>query len=207
MEEKRISSLAFPANSDASKKRQGASNVETSPVKDIKQVSTKSAKASKKGPVKQLLLGVFHDTVLPALKDMFFDTISDGLSTALYGETYGGSRRAKDRKKLFDYGKISTIGYSSVRDRLRDRKESSAVMEDLIFESREDAVLVLDGIIDIMETYELVSVADVYMLSGFGTTPTDNKYGWDSPSDIAKMKIARHGRDWCLKLPKPYPID
>lgn len=217
MEEKRISSLAYPANSHASKEKETETKTEQLP-KEVKSVVSKSARASKKGPIKRFFSKIFaddfddiktniiSDTLLPAIRDMIFDAIMGGLSMSLYGSTYAATNKRRSGTSVINYGKISTSNSYS-KDRLRDRRESSAVMEDLVFDSREDALSVLDGIMDLMETYDLVSVADVYSLAGFGTTPTDNKYGWDNPGDLAKMKIVRSGRDWCLKLPRPYPID
>lgn len=214
MQERRLSSLAKPVADSKSKSEE----IPEPAIKEVKPVVSKNARASKKGPVKRALSKIFaddfddiktniiSDTLLPAIRDMIFDAITNGLSMSLYGTTHAGSNKRRRGQVNTDYSKISST-VSPARDRLRDRRESSAVMEDLLFESREDALAVLDGVMDMMDTYELVSVADVYSLSGFGTTPTDNKYGWDNPSDLAKMKIVRVGRDWCLKIPKPYPID
>lgn len=219
MEERRVSPMAYPANSHASKEKKDQTKAEKAPAepKEIKSVVSKSAKEAKKGPIKRLMgklfaddfddikTSIISDTVIPALRDMFFDAISGGLSMVLYGETYSGHKYRKS-KGYTDYGKISSVVGSS-RERRERKNELSSSVEDLAFEYREDAVAVLDEIMDIMETYDMVSIADVYSLAGIPTQHTDNKYGWDNPTDIAKMKIARSGRDWVLKLPRPYPID
>lgn len=209
MEERRLSSLARPAGHVEHK------NEPKPAEKEVTSVVSKGAKVSKKGPIKRVLsklfaddfddikTGIISDTLIPALRDMIFDAITNGLSMSLYGNTYSGSKKRRNGAGT-DYSRISM---TSSRDRLKDRRESSAVMDDLIFEDKDDAISVMDNIMDLMETYNLVSVADVYSLAGFNPTPTDNKYGWDSITDLSKMKVVRSGRDWCLKLPRPYPID
>lgn len=210
MEEKRLSSLAKPAAR--------LTEAESKPLaqKEVTSVVSKSAKVSKKGPIKRMIsklfaddfedikTGIISDTLVPAIRDMIFDAITNGLSMSLYGNTYSGSKKRRNGSGGTDYSRISSTGG---RDRLKDRRESSAVMGDLVFEEKDDAISVMDNIMDMMETYDLVSVADVYSAAGIHTTPTDNKYGWDNINDMSKMKIVRSGRDWCLKLPRPYPID
>lgn len=219
MEEKRVSPMAYPANSRASKEKKEKNKPENAPAepREIKPVVSKSAKEAKKGPIKRLMAKLFaddfddiktnivSDTIIPALRDMLFDAVSGGLSMVLYGETYSSHKYRKSKSHI-DYGKISS-GPGSSRERRERKSELSSSVEDLAFEYREDAVAVLDEIMEIMETYDMVSIADVYSLAGIPTQHTDNKYGWDNPADVAKMKIARSGRDWVLKLPKPYPID
>lgn len=216
MEEKKLSSLAKLPNDTQAKMVKKAPE---EPKPEVKSVVKSSAVVKRKGPIKRFLSKIFaddfddiktsiiSDTLLPAVRDMIFDAIMGWLSMSLYGDTYRGSKSRFGRGgSHIDYGKISTGGYKKPSDR-SIRSERSSDMSDLVFEYREDAMAVLDGIMDQMETYDSVSVADVYVLAGGTPNFTDNKYGWDNPSDLAKMKVVRVGREWSLKLPRPYPID
>ena len=71
--------------------------------------------------------------------------------------------------------------------------------DDIIIESRGDAELVLDQLEEIISTYGVASVADLYDLVGItGRSYTDNKYGW---TDIRNAKVVRTGRLY-LTAPK-----
>ena len=57
---------------------------------------------------------------------------------------------------------------------------------------------------DLIETYESVSVADLYDLVGKPCNYTDNKYGWTNIRNVEPVRV-RDG--YILKLPKAMPID
>lgn len=216
MEEKRVPIAARPEKDRTTKDKKLLDPVPNKP--EIKSVVKSAASVKKKGPVKRFFSQIFADdvediktsivmdTLLPAIRDMIFDAVMGGLSIALFGDTYRSSKYRKGSNHI-DYGKISTGIKHTVNRTISQRSELSSSMDDLIFEYREDAVSVLDGIMDQMEQYESVSVADVYILAGIPSTITDNNYGWDNPGDLSKIKIVRIGGAWSLKLPRPYPID
>ena len=57
---------------------------------------------------------------------------------------------------------------------------------------------------EIIDTYQVVSVADLYDLVGIRGNFTDNKYGW---TNIRNASV-EHVRDgYMLKLPKALAID
>ena len=62
----------------------------------------------------------------------------------------------------------------------------------------------LDRMNEIVETYGLVKVADLYDLVGLTCNYTDNKYGWTS---LRTADIVRVRDGYTLKLPKAMPID
>ena len=59
----------------------------------------------------------------------------------------------------------------------------------------------MDGM---LETYGVVSVADMYDLVGITCNYTDNKYGWTNLRNAEPVRV-RDG--YMLKLPKAGPID
>lgn len=74
----------------------------------------------------------------------------------------------------------------------------------MILVSRDEAQLVLDTLIDIIDTYEFASVADLYDLAGLPTTYVDNKWGWGS-LQYAEVRQVREG--YLLDLPNVEPIE
>ena len=54
-----------------------------------------------------------------------------------------------------------------------------------------------------IETYQMVSVADLYDLVGVTGDYTDNKYGW---TNLRNAKVVRVRDGYMIDLPKALPI-
>ena len=79
--------------------------------------------------------------------------------------------------------------------------------DDISFDSRGDAELVLDQMRDLVDGdrgFGLVTVADMYDLAGLQAPFTARKYGW---FNLRTAEVIR-GRDgFYIRLPKAMPID
>ena len=97
-------------------------------------------------------------------------------------------------------------------DRRDDRREygrpRAAVgfeYDDIIFETRGDADLVLDQLESAIAKYEVASVADLYDLAGVTCRNyTANRYGW---SDIQSAKVVRTSEGYVIRLPRAVQIN
>ena len=56
---------------------------------------------------------------------------------------------------------------------------------------------------DLIETYGMASVADMYDLVGISCDYTANKYGW---TNIRNAEVVRTRDGYMLKMPKALPI-
>ena len=81
---------------------------------------------------------------------------------------------------------------------------SSYSYDDIILNSRGEAEDVLMRMDELMETYGLVRVADLYDLVGITGNYTDNKYGW---TNIRNAEIVRVRDGYMIKMPRAVPID
>ena len=70
--------------------------------------------------------------------------------------------------------------------------------------SEGEAEDVLSRMDELIDTYGVVSVADLYDLVGISCNYTDNKYGWTNLRNAEPVRV-RDG--YMLKLPKALPID
>ena len=70
--------------------------------------------------------------------------------------------------------------------------------------SEGEAEDVLSRMDELIDTYGVVSVADLYDLVGISCNYTDNKYGWTNIRNVEPIRV-RDG--YMLKLPKAMPID
>lgn len=137
---------------------------------------------------------LFKDVVVPTIKK----TITDVVDMILYGGSHKRSGRTPGAK----------ISYRSYYDDPRDSRTESRVVsgysyDDVILDSRGDAEAVLEQLNDLIDTYKIASVADLYDLVGITGNYTDNKYGW---TNLANADVVRTRDGYQLKLPRALPI-
>lgn len=145
------------------------------------------------------------DVLFPAIRNMIFEGITDGLSMLLFHEVTRG--RGKNEKR--NYSSYSYSGRNRSRDRDRrddyydeeDRKKPS--IDDVILSSRQDAENVLEDLRDYIDDYDQVSVAYYYGLCDVTPDYTDESWGWDSLK-TANITHARGG--YRINLPRPKPL-
>jgi len=58
-----------------------------------------------------------------------------------------------------------------------------------------------------IERYKYVSVADMYDMADLTAPFTSNKYGWTRVSDVARADIVKVDGDYVIKLPRVEPLD
>ena len=147
----------------------------------------------------QLLVDVF----IPTAKTLISDLVTKGLNIILYGESGGRG----DRKP----GGSSYVSYRSYSD--RDRRDESRRpydqsmrfdYDDIVFDTRSDAIAVLDNMCDVIAKYGFVTVADLYDMVELTHPYTATKYGW---TNLSSAKAVAYRSGYILKLPKAMVID
>lgn len=145
---------------------------------------------------------VIGEVLIPAIKKAISDIVTDGIDMILYGESKGGHKRStadrvsyknyydRDRKPSYDSRSAIRSGYS---------------YDDIILNSRGEAEDVLTRMDELMETYGLVRVADLYDLVGITGSYTDNKYGWTNIRNAEIVRVRDGG--YMIKMPRAVPID
>lgn len=178
--------------------------------KKVKKVIAGSVKSKKKNEIRKLAdvfipedvssvkAYILMDVIVPAIKKI----ISDTVDTLLYP---GGIGRIKRK---------STVGktpYNVCYDKENGHRDYSSIRtrngydyDDIILDNRGEAEEVLTRMDELVATYGLVSVADLYDLVGISGNYTDNKYGW---KDIRSAKVIRVRDGYMLKLPIAYPLN
>lgn len=142
---------------------------------------------------------VFGEVLIPAIKKAISDIVTDGIDMILYGESRrGGKRSTVDRVSYRSYS-----DYSRPRD-ARPVSSARYSYDDIILDSRGEAEEVLARMDELMDTYGLVRVADLYDLVGISGDYTDNKYGWTS---LRSAEVVRVREGYTIKMPRAIPID
>lgn len=141
---------------------------------------------------------IVMDVLVPAVKKAISDIVRDGIDMILYGESKGRSSSSSSYVSYRDYSRRDEDRF---RDRDRDRRGYNH--DDIVLESRGEAEEVITRMDELIETYGVVSVADLYDLVGKTCEYTDNKYGWTNVRNAEPIRV-RDG--WMLRLPKALPL-
>lgn len=145
------------------------------------------------------------DILIPSLQKAIVEMVSNGTEIMIYGS----SSRKKHRSPgtYYSYNSIWDDRRDRDRDydRERERSRVSYDLDDIIFESRDDAEEVLIRMDEIRDRYDgIVTVLDLFDLVGRPARHTDNKYGWTS---LKSAGVSRVRDGYILRLPRPMPID
>lgn len=143
---------------------------------------------------------VFGEVLIPAIKKAIFDIITDGIDMILYGGSKG-------HKKRSTADRVSYRNYYDSDNRARESRYTASPRystDDIVLASRSEAEDVLSRMDELMDTYGLVRVADLYDLVGLPGDYTDNRYGW---TNIRNAEIVRVRDGYMIKMPRAVPID
>lgn len=152
---------------------------------------------------------VFADVLVPALKDMVTDAVSQGMERMIFGETRANNRRSKPSGGGA-FGSPNRVAYDrySSNNQRRDERPSGRKrghdFDHVILSSRAEAQDVINSLADIIDKYEAVSVKDLYEMVGETYHFTDEKWGWVS---MEGAMVRRVSIGYLLDMPKPEPID
>ena len=205
-----MSDLDYKPNSNRYKKEQSNALAERKKIEKVVTGKVKTKKKSEISKLKDTFISedvsnvksyIVMDVLIPAAKKAISDIVRDGIDMILYGDTRSG--RSSSGASYVSYRSYSD------RDRRDTRRESSRTRvgydyDDIILESRVEAEEVLRRMDELIETYGIVSVADLYDLVGKSCNYTDNKYGWINIRNAEPVRV-RDG--YLLKMPKAGPID
>lgn len=143
---------------------------------------------------------ILMDVLVPAIKNTIEDIITNGTRMLLRGEI--GVRKGSST--------ASSISYNRYYDQKRYGESNSVQTRtgysynEIILETRGEAEEILTRMDELIDTYGLVRVADLYDLVGVSGNYTDNKYGW---TNIRNAKIVRVRDGYMIELPKALPIN
>jgi hypothetical protein len=187
------------------------SNNQTDDDEDIRpvlrgKVSSRKPRSGFASDVRDIFSALFEDVVLPNVRTIIGDFVTSLIEMMLWGDRGGGSGWGEPGGRQ-DYTRYSgrTRGVRRASPSRRTptravRPTRSHVVEDIFFEDRQDAEIVLADMLDRVETYGWVSVGDLYALCGISTSHHDEQYGWYS---LSRVRITRTRDGYIINLPRP----
>lgn len=156
---------------------------------------TSEPEQSLAGRTREISQNLFASVILPTLRELVLEFGTTGLRMMIYGDGIstdrGGHRRRTSYHRSYErYG----------RSEPRRAAPAEEVYEDVFFDSRLDAEMVLGRLMEMIEEYGRVTVGDLYSLCGLPTTHTSQRYGW---TRIHGVEIANTRDGWVIELPSP----
>ena len=151
--------------------------------------------------IHNVLANVTNDVIIPSLKNVVFDAIKNGSEMLLYrvsGRRSGGSGPARTSyRNYYDRREDDRRSYEGAKARPR------STFDDIIFETRGDAELVIDDMHKSLREYGVVSVADMYDMAGLRQPYTSGKFGW---YNISRAEVVRLRDGYIIRLPEAEAI-
>lgn len=199
----------FKSNSHKSKETQN----EPIPEKKVEKVVSGTVKSKKKSDIRKFTdvfisedidtvkSYIVMDVLVPAVKKAVSDIVTNGIDMILYGESGGNTKRTASSKVSYRsyYDKVNRPNTHPLPARTRNGYE----YEDIVLDNRGEAEEVIRCMDELMETYGVVSVADLYDLVGISGPYTNNNYGW---TDIRNASVVRVRDGYMIKMPRTMPL-
>ena len=142
---------------------------------------------------------IVMDVLIPTIKKAVSDIVKNGIDMILYGSI--SPTRSNSTANRISYSKYYDDNRNTVRD---SRAKSGFRSDDIIFDNRGEAEIVLSKMDEIIDTYGIVTIADFYDLAGVTGDYTTNNYGW---TNIRNAEVVRVRDGYIIKMPKAMPID
>lgn len=203
--------MEFPANTKTAAKKKTASKTEKKAVEPVVSAEVTESKPGIGRRFKDVFLGadfkgassyIVADVLFPAVRNMVVDATTKGVERFVYGDTAPTSRRQSQRGHT-SYRSSSSrhraLPDSPPRRSGPDRPNSN----EIILNNREDAEQVLDGLVDMIDQYDIATVADFRELAGLPSSFVDNNWGW---TDLGYVEAQQTREGWVINLPNPEPI-
>lgn len=185
---------------------------ESAPAKPVVKGETSVAK---EGPGKSFFRALFngspsdvgkfilYEKLIPMLQDGIYGMFAGSLERFIYGNGTGPQSRRDRRNDPYYYNSI-TDGNRRRRSDDRAYGQGRYSFPEVTFHDREDAMDVLNAMINYYDDYGAVPVAYYLDISDQKSEFTDNNWGWTSMAGIS-VKPA-HGGGYYIDLPRPISL-
>jgi len=146
---------------------------------------------------------VAAEVLLPALRNLALDMLQKGGERLIFGDTAPRRRSIPTTySSRVQYNNPAVVRRTQyLPDQPAERwvaTTNKKSIDDIVVALKEDADVVVERVSDIVDQYEVVSVADVYEMLGLPSSHIDNKWGWTQLPHI-ELRQVREG--WRLSFP------
>ena len=145
---------------------------------------------------------ILSDVLIPAVKKLINDIVTDGIQMILFG---GTSRKSGASGSRVNYVSYNNYSNSRNENSVIRRPVTGYSFDKIRIDNRGEAEEVLSQMDAIIEKYGMARVTDFYDLVGVTGNYTDNKYGWSNLSTARIVRTSDGG--YVIELPRAMPIE
>ena len=188
----------YPGNSHKERKEQ----VQQEERKKLDKVISGNVKTRKKNAFQQAVSDNASKAKQYILHDVIIPTIKNAITKTVEVLVWGDDRRSKSAGSKVSYGSYYNDRFNQQQSRPEPRTNGFNY-DDIIFDTRGEAEYVRSQLDDVMATYGMVRVSDLYDLVGLTCDYTYNNYGWTNIRN-AEIRPTRDG--YLLAMPRAIPL-
>ena len=163
----------------------------------VEQVTTAKVVSPKKSFWSDVLKPFIFDTVLPIVQPLFKEGVR-AIGDAIMDAVLNDARPQPQQRSNTPYHSYSR-STTKARKPVGNNRVANIVLTD-----RREASNIIDKLQDIIDQYEVATVADLYSLVGLPSKYVDNDWGW---SDIGSPRTVRVDGGFQIVLPDPIFLD
>lgn len=149
---------------------------------------------------------IMFDIVVPAAKNLLREIVVGGMDRTLFGSsvrTGGSGGRGTPGGIRQKYNEMTRAqgGYVDPRRQMSQQDRATHNFETILLDTRQDAIEVLNRMIDRIEKYGSASVADLYDYCNITTGDyAAQRWGWTT---LLGADVRQYRSHWHLDLPDP----
>lgn len=163
----------------------------------VEQVTTAKVVSPKKSFWSDVLKPFIFDTVLPIVQPLFKEGVR-AIGDAIMDAVLNDARPQPQPRSNTPY-------HSYSRSTTKARKPvGNNRVANIVLTERREVSNIIDKLQDIIDQYEVATVADLYSLVGLPSKYVDNDWGW---SDIGSPRTVRVDGGFQIVLPDPVFLD
>ena len=178
-----------------------SNNLEPVEEKDIAVVTTGGVKTRSGGfssTIRNIGNALFDSIVIPAFQSLTEDFVGEAVRMLVRGGTSisKGATRGKHTAYNKQYNQRSKRRGSTGRNVTR----TQTVYEDIFFDYREDAEVVLGRMMELIAEYRWATIGDLHSLAGMDSKYTHERYGW---TDLRRVRVQHTTDGYLITFPEP----
>jgi hypothetical protein len=152
---------------------------------------------------------VTWDVLIPAIRETIADVFIQGVEQTVIGGRSrgrrGGGYGSRDRGGYTNYNRFSRDPRERDRPQMSSRGRARHDFDEIILETRHEAEDVIDQLFELVNKFNMVTVADLYDMVGISGNFVDDKWGWTDLRGAGVTRLSRGG--YLLDLPRPEHLD
>lgn len=151
---------------------------------------------------------VTQEVLLPAFKNMVADAFTQGAERMIFGDGRMSSSSTRSRTGYTAYNRVGPQSRRPPWDEpekrtMSQRARATHDFREIILDTREEAMEVLDQLRAAISQYDVVSLNDLYQMVSITGSFTDDNWGWN---DLRFAGVKRIREGYLLDLPAPISL-